>query len=456
MPRSIFITVLSLCAGISSLHGELPGLSEPLVILQQPTNRTVTAGSLHPTFESVFYVWARGAQPLDYQWYKDGAPLDEKTDSSLNIGSVSTNDAGIYTVIISNRDGSITSDAARLTVIGPEPASLLGNPFREIPLPKERPMSSSAIYLTGEFAARDGVITFPYNGTIFRHENGEWRASLDKAAPGASSVVRELNGMSVGDNGEVLFVAPTSTSSTGLYHVNAAGGLSLILEGTNPMPRSLGSMNRPLRRNGVTAFLGREAQSVGGNEIGVHSDGIYGWDGTNIFELVTRGMVPPGNAKGLAIYSFDFDGENIIISGGTASAPGVHALFGGTQWLRLAALRDFVPGTSMIIETVGRVSIHGRHSAFELYARETSSSLVLMESTDADLRLIVRHGQELPGIGPIRLGPSYPAANNIKVLDRKHVLLALALAWPCGMEAKSFPSRPPRIPSTERPSSTPI
>jgi len=54
--------------------------------------------------------------PLNYQWKKNGNNLLGQTASSLQLAAVSANDAGSYTVTISNACGTITSSAAVVTV----------------------------------------------------------------------------------------------------------------------------------------------------------------------------------------------------------------------------------------------------------------------------------------------------------------------------------------------------
>ena len=56
------------------------------------------------------------ADTLTYQWYKDGVAISGATSSSYTIKSVKASDAGKYTVTVSNSVGSVTSDAATLTV----------------------------------------------------------------------------------------------------------------------------------------------------------------------------------------------------------------------------------------------------------------------------------------------------------------------------------------------------
>jgi hypothetical protein len=87
-------------------------------ISMQPVSQTVNAGA-----NVSFMVTATGTAPLSYQWMKNGAALTGKTTASLVLTSVSTAEAGSYTVKVSNSAGSVTSAAATLTV-NPAPAVL--------------------------------------------------------------------------------------------------------------------------------------------------------------------------------------------------------------------------------------------------------------------------------------------------------------------------------------------
>ena len=65
---------------------------------------------------------AGGFGPLTYQWRKDGVdvsdggPVSGATTESLTVGPVSFDDAGSYDVIVTDACGSITSNAATLSV----------------------------------------------------------------------------------------------------------------------------------------------------------------------------------------------------------------------------------------------------------------------------------------------------------------------------------------------------
>lgn len=63
-----------------------------------------------------FGVAAVGSAPLTYQWQKDGSSIGGATNDSLTITNLRVTDAGSYTVIIANINGSLTSNPAFLTV----------------------------------------------------------------------------------------------------------------------------------------------------------------------------------------------------------------------------------------------------------------------------------------------------------------------------------------------------
>jgi len=52
---------------------------------------------------------------MTYQWRKNGIPIPGKTNLTLNIATVSTDDIGAYTVAVTNDYGFVISPAADLT-----------------------------------------------------------------------------------------------------------------------------------------------------------------------------------------------------------------------------------------------------------------------------------------------------------------------------------------------------
>jgi hypothetical protein len=65
---------------------------------------------------AVFEVVVRGSQPLSYQWLFNGAPLAGANSRTLTLQSVTSDQAGDYSVVVSNAFGVVTSAVARLSI----------------------------------------------------------------------------------------------------------------------------------------------------------------------------------------------------------------------------------------------------------------------------------------------------------------------------------------------------
>ena len=95
-------------------------LCTPVSIVTQPQSASVPIGT-----NVSFSVEATGTAPITYQWKKNGVSLSNgptisgATSATLTISSVSSGDAGSYSVVVSNPVGPISSSSAVLTVIVP-------------------------------------------------------------------------------------------------------------------------------------------------------------------------------------------------------------------------------------------------------------------------------------------------------------------------------------------------
>jgi len=101
--------------GGSSFNGSVFALTLLPVIATQPNDVTVTVGSC-----ACFTVLASSAiQQLSYQWYFNdtNTPVACGTNVTLKLFNVSTNEEGEYFCVVSNPNGSVTSDYATLTVL---------------------------------------------------------------------------------------------------------------------------------------------------------------------------------------------------------------------------------------------------------------------------------------------------------------------------------------------------
>ena len=79
-----------------------------------------------------FEVEAEGSPEPGYLWYKDGFPIQWATDSTLSLSNLDFSDAGNYTVVVSNGEGSVTSAPPALLVVNPAGVSIGLYPFLTI------------------------------------------------------------------------------------------------------------------------------------------------------------------------------------------------------------------------------------------------------------------------------------------------------------------------------------
>src|SRR5207247_658104 len=94
--------------------GETPWWAAPPSITTQPAAQSAWLGD-----NVVFTVVAGGATPVSYQWQFNGVNLPGETNPTLTLYNVSLDNAGNYTVIVSNLVQAITSDVASLGVMDP-------------------------------------------------------------------------------------------------------------------------------------------------------------------------------------------------------------------------------------------------------------------------------------------------------------------------------------------------
>lgn len=87
---------------------EYPATPGPYILVQPVTPTVCLGGSV------TFIVEAGGTTPLEYQWRKNGYPMDGKTDPFLTFNNVDFGHIGNYDVVVTNICGSATSNAATM------------------------------------------------------------------------------------------------------------------------------------------------------------------------------------------------------------------------------------------------------------------------------------------------------------------------------------------------------
>ncbi len=69
---------------------------------------------------AAFTVDVSSSSPVTYQWFYNSQPLSDQTNQTLNLIGAVTNDAALYSVVVTNDSGSVTSRLATLTVVVPD------------------------------------------------------------------------------------------------------------------------------------------------------------------------------------------------------------------------------------------------------------------------------------------------------------------------------------------------
>jgi glucose/arabinose dehydrogenase len=117
----------------------------------QPQDLTVGDGQ-----DATFSAFASGPEPLSYQWYRDGTPIDGATDSTVTLPAVGLADDGAQiSVEVTNSFGTTASNAATLTVLDDEP-----------PVPTINSPKINAHFAGGDVIKISGTATDPEDGPL--------------------------------------------------------------------------------------------------------------------------------------------------------------------------------------------------------------------------------------------------------------------------------------------------
>jgi hypothetical protein len=107
---SYVATVANAATSTSSVPAFLMVLAPPSIVTQpQDTN-------VFPGQPTSFTVAASGTAPLRYQWLLNDAPIAGATASTYSLPSAAATNAGLYSALVTNAIGRVTSASARLTV----------------------------------------------------------------------------------------------------------------------------------------------------------------------------------------------------------------------------------------------------------------------------------------------------------------------------------------------------
>jgi hypothetical protein len=104
--------------------GKCAAPAPPVVNAIQPAAAFVTNGAT-----TNFTAYAAGLPPLAYMWQFNGTNLASATNSTLSLANIQTNNAGNYTLVVSNASGSVTSAVA--TLVLEVPPSIVEQPVSQ-------------------------------------------------------------------------------------------------------------------------------------------------------------------------------------------------------------------------------------------------------------------------------------------------------------------------------------
>jgi len=123
-----FVVVTNSIGTVTSSNAALTLLSLLPTIIVQPTNQAVFMGN-----NATFNVVAISPASMGYQWYfNTNTPLVNATNATLTLINVQTTNSGVYSVVITNAYGSVTSSNAVLYAVANDNQPVLTNVFTNI------------------------------------------------------------------------------------------------------------------------------------------------------------------------------------------------------------------------------------------------------------------------------------------------------------------------------------
>lgn len=195
-------------------------------ITTQPMSQTVAAGS-----PVTFSVVATGTPTPTYQWQKGGVNIAGATGSSYTISSVVSTDAGSYTAVVTNTQGTVTSSAALLSVlyapvITTQPASQTVSQGTNV---------TFSVIADGNPAP---TYQWRFNGTPIAGATGATHTinSVGSGNSGTYDVVVTNSQGSVTSNAATLTVTLNHSVSGQVNLINGGSGLSGVTVSINTTP----------------------------------------------------------------------------------------------------------------------------------------------------------------------------------------------------------------------------
>ena len=247
-------------AGVLTLADGAIGLP---VITSQPAGATLNLNN-----QGSFLVTATSANPLFYQWRKNGTAIAGATNSVLVLGAVTAASAGSFDVVVTNLAGPVTSTAVALTVNQPvvfnsQPLSVstfvgLGVTFSA---------SASGFPGTPTFQWRKGTVAI-----VGATSSSFTLAAAQLADAGSYDVIATASAGSATSNAATLSVtnsAPQITAQPAGATLAVGGNVTLSVAATGSAP-----LTYQWRRDGVS-ILGATLASLSIANAQTYQAGVY-------------------------------------------------------------------------------------------------------------------------------------------------------------------------------------
>ncbi|MCX8521237.1 MAG: immunoglobulin domain-containing protein, partial [Rhodoferax sp.] len=194
---AVFTVVVSNSAGKATSNtatltvSAAPAASVAPSISSQPDNQSVVTGS-----SATFSVLATGSEPLTYQWQKNDTNIAGATSSTYTTpATVIGDNSAVFTVVVSNSAGSVTSSKATLTVSAAPVAPAIGT----------QPADQLVV---APQAATFSVLATGTGPLIY-----QWKKDGSDIA-GATSSTYTTPATAIGDNGAVFAVVVSNSLGT--------------------------------------------------------------------------------------------------------------------------------------------------------------------------------------------------------------------------------------------------
>ena len=224
---------------VSNSAGSVTSSGAVLTVNAAPTLTTQPRGTIAASGANVsFTVAATGTAPFTYQWRLNGANIGGATSATLSLTGVTTNDSGLYSVVVGNVVGNTTSGNAILAVRPPPvPPTIVTNPPG----------------VTVKYVGDNIDLTVAATGTAPLFYQWQVRGTN---IPGATTATLSLTALTLGDAGAYTAVV---TNSVGSATSHAAWLLVRV-----PTPVPLGDSAAPAANKAPVAV----ADLVGATTLG--------------------------------------------------------------------------------------------------------------------------------------------------------------------------------------------